>query len=412
MQALIGQTLGQYEIVEKIGEGGMGTVFKARQPDLERWVAVKVLPQYTAAPGFKERFLREARAIAQLEHPNILPVHDFGQQDQYIYLVMRYVEDSRTLSNIMCQSLSFQQITDYLGQVADALDYAHRRGIIHRDVKPGNVLLNSDDWIFLADFGLARIMNASTHLTGTGMGVGTPAYMSPEQGSGRKVDARTDVYAIGVIAFQMLTGQIPHHAESPHAIIYKRNTEPPPSLRDNNPDIPLVVDQCVQTALSLNPNERFQSPGTFVAALRQAIEESEAGNLMNSTMSIPRGTPYYPLPHLSPQRFCSQCGTRIEPEMRFCGNCGSPVTTPIKDKGVSVPTSVPQRPRPAGRATRSRQINLSPGFFWGSMMAIGILLFVLGMTFGVIQIVIGVVAILLALGGIYLYQHFEDWFDL
>jgi len=403
MHELIGQTLGQYEIVEKLGEGSMGVVFKARQPDLERWVAIKaLLPQYAAAPGFRERFLREARAIAQLEHPNILPVYDFGQQSEYTYLVMRCVESARTLSDIMHQSLSFRQITDYLDQIAAALDYAHRRGIIHRDVKPGNILLNNDDWIFLADFGLARMVESTSHLTGTGMSVGTPAYMSPEQGAGRELDARADVYALGVIAYQMLTGQIPHYSDTPYAIIYKRNTEPPPPLRESNPDIPTTVEQCVQTALAPNPDERYRSAGAFMASLRQAVDEAQAGNLMSITLPLPQEA--VPESLLSPvsARFCGHCGTKIESGMRFCGHCGAAVSTPAPAMRQSPPVA-------SRRVAGSRRANFKPGF-WSIAAVLGVVLFVAGVAFGVIEVIAVAVAIVLVVGGIYLYQYYEDWF--
>jgi serine/threonine protein kinase len=334
MKELIGQTLGQYKIIEQVGQGGMATVFKAQQQGLGRFVAVKVLPpDYARQPGFSERFKREAQAIAQLEHPNILPVYDYGEQEQYTYLVMRYIENSRTLADVMRQPLSLKQSSDYLRQIANALDHAHGQGIIHRDIKPSNILLDKE-WAFLADFGLARLIVGATQLTRTGAGMGTPAYMSPEQGAGAKVDGRTDVYAVGVIAYQMFTGQIPHQAETPHAIIYRRNHEPPPSLREVNPDIPQMVEQSVQVALSPLPDNRFQTTGAFIKALEQAIQTSGSNNVMTTVWETPNlpnvpstgGSVAKPASQVS-QRFCANCGAGLTASATFCNNCGTIATT-------------------------------------------------------------------------------------
>jgi serine/threonine protein kinase len=271
LESLVGQTLGGYQIVEQVGQGGMATVYKAYQLGLNRYVAVKVLPPIHAKqPGFSERFRREAEAIASLNHPNILPVYDSGQEREYSFIVMRYVEDARTLNQVMNTPLSLSQATGLIEQIAAALDYAHRQGVIHRDVKPSNVLLDGD-WALLTDFGLAKMTQDSVRLTGTGVGIGTPAYMSPEQGQGQFVDNRTDIYALGIILFEMLTGHIPHNAETPVAIVFKRATEPLPLPRALNPDIPEAVERVILKALAREPNDRFTSAGALVTALKEAV---------------------------------------------------------------------------------------------------------------------------------------------
>jgi len=270
MNGLIGRTLGPYRIVDQIGEGGMATIFRAYQPGLDRYVALKVLPPLHAQqPGFSERFRREARAIANLHHPNILPVYEFGQEDEYSYLVMRYVEEARTLKTVMREGVDLDTAVDLIGQIAGALDHAHQRGVIHRDIKPGNVLMDGK-WALLTDFGLAKMTEASIQLTGSGVGVGTPAYMSPEQGQGGQVDHRTDIYSLGVILFEMLTGQIPHNAETPFAIVLKRVTEPLPIPRTLNPNIPEAVERVILKALAREPSERFSSAGEMAEALKKA----------------------------------------------------------------------------------------------------------------------------------------------
>lgn len=271
---LSGQTLGQYRIVEQIGQGGMASVFKAYQPGLERHVALKVLPPYVASqPGFTERFLREAKAIGNLHHPNILPVYDSGQDKGYSFIAMRYIPQATTLTHLMKQPLAPPQIVHLAAQIAAALDHAHRAGIVHRDVKPSNILLDGD-WALLSDFGLAKMVENPSELTGTGVGIGTPAYMSPEQARGEKVDHRTDIYALGIILFEMLTGQVPHQAETPLATILKRINEPLPSPRSLNPAISPAVEKALLTALATAPVDRFNSAGEFVAALQAAFTNS------------------------------------------------------------------------------------------------------------------------------------------
>jgi serine/threonine protein kinase len=271
--ALVGQTLGQYRLVERIGRGGMATVYKAYQPSLDRYVAVKVLPTYLAhAPDFAARFRREARAIAKLKHPHILPVHDFGQEGELSYIVMRYVEGG-TLKKILGQPLALDRVVDILAQVGDALDYAHQQGVIHRDVKPANVLLDRGRWAFLSDFGLAKMVAASVQLTKTGVGLGTPAYMSPEQAQGKLVGAPSDIYSLGIMLFEMLTGRVPFDADTPLAVLIKHLTAPLPLPREVNPDIPEPVERVILKAVAKDPEDRYQWVGEMVEALRQAVME-------------------------------------------------------------------------------------------------------------------------------------------
>jgi tRNA A-37 threonylcarbamoyl transferase component Bud32 len=271
MKTLIGKRLGQYEIREKIGQGGMAHVYKAYQPGLDRFVAIKVLsPTLADESGFTERFQREARSVARLHHPNILEVYDFGVQDGFNYIAMRYVENSTTLGDLIQKEAPLQRLIDYILQVADALNYAHERGVIHRDVKPSNILIDGR-WALLADFGLAKIAATSSTLTGTGVGIGTPAYMSPEQASGSSdVDHRTDIYALGIILHRVLTGSVPHESPTPLAILIKRSTEPVHSMREIKPDIPESLDQVVLRSLAMQPDERYSSATDLAEAISRA----------------------------------------------------------------------------------------------------------------------------------------------
>jgi len=276
MQSLLGQTLGQYRIVEQLGKGGMATVYKAFQPSLERFVAIKVLPPYFAhQEGFGERFVREAKAIARLDHPHILPIHDYGREGDISYIVMKYV-DAGTLKDLEGGArLALEQALQIVQQIAEALDYAHGQGIIHRDVKPGNVLMDHGTWVLLTDFGLAKMAEGSQQLTGSGVGVGTPAYMAPEQGQGRPVDGRADVYALGIVLYEMLTGRVPYEAETPLAVVLRHVTDPLPLPRLLNPQIPEAVEQVILKALAKDPEERYGSAGDMATALSRAMEDAK-----------------------------------------------------------------------------------------------------------------------------------------
>lgn len=296
MKTLIGQTLGQYQIVEQIGKGGMATVFKAYQPGLDRYVAIKVLPAYYAhEEGFPERFVREAKAIARLDHPNILPVYDFGQTDGLSYIVMKYVA-AGTLQARLGETMLPEEALEVLRQIAAALDHAHAQGILHRDVKPGNILIDERGWVYLSDFGLAKMVEGSVQLTGSGVGVGTPAYMSPEQGQGLAVDGSTDVYSLGVVLYEMLTGRVPYEAETPMAVVVKHITSPLPLPRSINPTISESVERVVLKALAKNPDDRFARAGELVDAIETAITHTEKEEFIPSPPAASTTDPVIPLP--------------------------------------------------------------------------------------------------------------------
>jgi formylglycine-generating enzyme required for sulfatase activity len=305
MQDLVGKTLGKYEILEQAGHGGMAQVYMACQLGLDRPVAVKVLSSALAAdPDFTKRFEREAQSIASLNHPNIVHVYDFGVQDGYHYLVMNYVKDSRTLGSLMAEGAPIDQMLDYIIQVADALDYAHQHNILHRDVKPGNILID-ERGALLSDFGLVRIGESASELTVSGVGMGTPAYMSPEQAIGEEVDHRTDIYALGVIVFQILTGKVPHEGTTPQAILIKRSVEPPPSLRELKPDLPESFEQIVQRSLARDPAERYQSAADLAEAIKRARRDlyyQNAGGPATPEMDLDRAEDVAAAPRVEKKR--------------------------------------------------------------------------------------------------------------
>jgi serine/threonine protein kinase len=275
MEDLLGKTLGSYQIKKLIGQGGMATVYKAYQPALDREVAIKVLPpQMANDPDFAERFTREARAVAKLEHPHILPIYDFGQEGDLSYIAMRYVQGG-TLASLVGKSHQLSRISELLTQVTSALEYAHTHGVVHRDVKPTNVLLDQGNWVLLTDFGIARMMGGETRITATGVTIGTPDYMSPEQGLGKHVDHRSDIYSLGAMLFELLTGRVPYEADTPMAVIIKHIHDPLPSPREINPIIPIGVEQVIVKALSKNPDDRHQSAGELAKAFDEVIKRSK-----------------------------------------------------------------------------------------------------------------------------------------
>lgn len=277
--SLIGRTLGQYQIIAEIGAGGMARVYKAYQPGLDRYVAIKVLPaQHALTPGFKERFIREARTVAQLQHPNILPIYDVGLEGDQSYFVMQYVS-GQTLRQLQGQPMALPVIGKFIDQIAAALDHAHERDVLHRDVKPDNILLEGD-WLMLADFGLAKIRAGQQNLTGTGMIIGTPMYASPEQIIGGEVNRWSDIYSMGVVLYEMVTGQVPYLADTTMALMFKHVHEPLPSPRLHRPDLPVGVEHVLAKALAKAPEDRFATAGELAAALREAISSSSPSTLV------------------------------------------------------------------------------------------------------------------------------------
>ena len=270
-----GTLLGRYRLVKRAGRGGMSEVWQAEDTTLHRSVAVKVILDPVAQDAsFSERFLREARLVAGLQHPNILPVFDFGTADvegrQVSYLVMPLVGGGSLKERIL-GPVPFPTAIGWLMAVARALDHSHGHGILHRDVKPGNVLIDSSGTPMLADFGLARSAESASGLTTTGAVLGTPLYMAPEQAEGKPLDGRADQYALGIIAFEMLTGRVPFHADSPLAVLHQHVAVPPEAVSKNRPDIPATADEVLVRALAKKAAARFPSCTAFVTALASAL---------------------------------------------------------------------------------------------------------------------------------------------
>ncbi len=294
MPDLIGQTIGKYRVVARLGQGGMAEVYKAYQPGLDRYVAVKVLHSHLAGdPDFIGRFEREARAVANLRHPNIVQVFDFDSQEQMYYMAMEFVNGPTLKVELQTRVeqgklFTLEETARIMAALCSAIDYAHTRGMVHRDLKPANFILTQDGQILILDFGIAKIVGA-TQFTVTGMMSGTPAYMSPEQGQGERGDARSDIYSLGVVLYEMITGKVPFDADTPFAVIMKHINASLPSPRSINPNIPEVVERVILKALSKNPDERYQTGAEFAAALREAVGLSPYDSLAKNPV-IPIAT--------------------------------------------------------------------------------------------------------------------------
>lgn len=275
MQDITGQTLDRYLITEKLGMGGMAAVFKAYQSTLDRDVAIKVLhPIVASDEKFLARFRREAKAAAALRHPHIVQVYDFGNDGDRYFMAMEYVGGSslkQRLDDLRAQNqrMPLEDAVRIITQIADALHYAHEHGIVHRDVKPGNILIDDRGRAVLSDFGIAHMMEATRYTLSTVLG--TPHYMSPEQGMDQPVDGRSDIYSLGAVFYEMLTGQVPFNADTLIAVIFKHVQEPLPPPRTVNPDIPDALDRVVVKAMAKQPDDRFASAREMAAALVAAV---------------------------------------------------------------------------------------------------------------------------------------------
>src|SRR5579872_4630676 len=261
---------GRYELSHQIARGGTAQVYLARDQLLDRPVALKVLfPELSSDSSFVERFRREAQAAANLSHPNIVPVFDWGESERTYFIVMEYVDGEALSALIKAEApLAPLRAASIASDIARALSYAHRHGVVHRDIKPGNVLLTRDGQVKVTDFGIARAVGTDDNVTQTGLVMGTATYFSPEQAQGLGVDGRSDVYSLGVVLFEMLTARPPFSGETPVSIAYQHVREPAPTPRSINPNIPLTLEAIVLQAMAKQPSERYQSAQDFQADLQ------------------------------------------------------------------------------------------------------------------------------------------------
>ena len=283
MSFVEGENVGPYRIVEQLGQGGMATVYKAFHAALDRYVAIKALhPAFGEDPNFEARFQREARLVAKLEHPHIVPVYDYAEHEGRPYLVMKFIEGETLKARIGRGPLTSAEITNVVDSVGSALAYAHQQGILHRDIKPSNVLLATDGHMWLADFGLARIAQAAESTLSSDMIMGTPQYISPEQAMGdKKLDEGTDIYSFGVMLYELVVGQVPFNADTPFSIIHDHIYSPLPMPRGINPRVPEPVERVLLKALAKERADRYPDVNVLVQAFKDAW--LEAGVPMQGT---------------------------------------------------------------------------------------------------------------------------------
>jgi serine/threonine-protein kinase len=289
---LTGLTIGQYTLKEQVGAGGMGVVYRGYQPNLDREVAVKILPPSLAdQEGYIDRFTREARTAAALEHAHIVPIYDYGTQQELSYVVMRLLTGG-SLAQRMAQRIkdnspmpSAGEVSRMLKEIASALDYAHSRGVIHRDIKAGNIMFDNHGSAYLVDFGIAKLID-NLGLTGSGLAVGTPTHMSPEQWRGDAITPATDQYALGVVIFELIAGKLPFESSTAYALMHKHLHEPPTPLHTVRPDLPIEVESVLQQAMAKDPADRFPTATAFANEFEQAVQSSDGRSTQFFTFEV------------------------------------------------------------------------------------------------------------------------------
>lgn len=348
MTDFVGQKIGEYLVVARLGQGGMAQVYKAYQPRLGRYVAIKILHAHLAEdPDFVNRFEREARACSTLQHSSVVRVFDFSHEEATYYMTLQLVQGVSLKSEMehrawIGRPFTYQQVARVCAVYADALQYAHQQGMVHRDIKPANLMLTSDGQAMVLDFGIARIVG-ETQYTMTGALIGSPAYMSPEQGRSAKVDGRSDIYSLGVVVYEMATGRLPFDEDTPMATLIQHITGSVPLPTSFRPDIPPAMEAVILKALQKKREDRFQSAADMASSLRQALGLPADDSLLRepllplaSATAVEELSPTDPVfqgtgpitqavkkPTASLFVVCKSCGTHNDKSTKFCFHCGT-----------------------------------------------------------------------------------------
>lgn len=288
------EKIGRYEIKVELGRGGMATVYRGYDPRFEREVAIKFLPPELihSDPQFRLRFEREAKIIAQLEHPSIVPVYDVGEENNQPYFVMRYMSGGSLSERIHAGIFSIEDAVKILEQIAPGMDEAHSKGIVHRDLKPGNILFTNKNVALISDFGIAKFTQGEAgNMTGSAI-IGTPAYMAPEQAGGEVVDGRADIYALGVILYEMVTGKQPYKADTPLAVAIKHMTEPVPHILEANPNLPVWMEKVISTAMAKHRDDRFSTAVEMVETIKAFLRGETSTAVRKKDSATLKASPY------------------------------------------------------------------------------------------------------------------------
>jgi serine/threonine-protein kinase len=339
------KNFGRYQIKSELGRGGMATVYHAYDPRFKRDIALKVLPpEFLHDPNFRARFEREAQTIASLEHPAIVPVYDFGEEEGQPFLVMRFLAGGSLLDRLKGGALAVDETAAILNHLAPAIDEAHRQGIIHRDLKPANILFDHHHMPYIADFGIAKLTTGNRSLTSGAYIIGTPDYMSPEQASGEKIDGRSDIYALGVILFEILSGELPYNAETPIGLLMKHINDPVPSILAVKSDLPPGCEAVILKAMAKAPADRYPTVTAMALAFQYLIRGETPPEVDElpifgvapapATPPLQRSSqarPYTPASTSKgrlQQLVCPSCGASLPGNLRpnqpvECASCGS-----------------------------------------------------------------------------------------
>ncbi|MFN2221587.1 MAG: serine/threonine-protein kinase, partial [Candidatus Promineifilaceae bacterium] len=350
------KTIGRYEIRSELGRGGMGAVYLAYDPALEREVALKLLPSYFAQdPEFSQRFAREARTVAGLDHQAIVAVYDFGEDDVWPYFVMRYMRGGSLKDRLAKGPLDLAQASHIVQRIAGALDKAHSKGVVHRDLKPANILYDGEGQPYLGDFGIVRLAESSENFTRTGNALGTPAYMSPEQADALPdVDGRSDVYSLGVVLYEMLAGEPPYQHDSMPRLLIMHLTAPIPDLIAARPDLPAALQDVIDKAMAKDRDDRYQSAGELAASL-QAVAQAAARPARQPRAAAPKPTSE-PQPAAAQQPSSPPAAAKPAFEEKTADvRQSAPVPQPPARQTPAPKAAAPQSPAPASQPAVAQQ---------------------------------------------------------